>query len=119
MFSGTPTAFTLPREEPDLTQVKSMQGMFYCAPTTNIDCLFNDPNIAYWDTSNVEDMSYMFYSVFQHNWDRGNRFNQNIGNWNTANVTKMNDMFSGAKDFNQDISRWNTSQVTDMSRMFY
>ena len=65
-----------------------------------------------WDTSNVTNMSYMFYAP-------NGIFNQDIGNWNTSNVTDMSYMFSGAAQFNQDISSWNTSNVTDMNNMLY
>lgn len=99
-------------------------------------------NIQYWDTSNVTDMSGMFFNtpVFNiniGNWDTGNVtdmsdmlgqnitnsmldaiFNQDIGSWNTTNVTNMSGLFEGAISFNQDIGSWNTTNVTDMSFMF-
>ena len=67
-------------------------------------------HISLWNTSNVTDMSSMFYST--------NKFNEDIGNWDTSNVTDMNRMFFGAKEFNQDIGGWNTSNVTYMRFMF-
>ena len=67
-------------------------------------------HIRIWDTSNVTDMSLMFYGA--------SNFNQNIGNWDTSNVTNMNYMFSNAKKFNKDIGKWDTKKVTDMSCMF-
>ncbi|XWT46456.1 BspA family leucine-rich repeat surface protein [Mycoplasma capricolum subsp. capricolum] len=67
--------------------------------------------IQYWDTSNVANMSRMF-------WEATN-FNQLIGNWNTSNATNMEYMFYGAKNFNQNISSWNTSNVRDMTKMFF
>jgi surface protein len=69
---------------------------------------FNEP-IASWDTSNVTNMSVMFWGLF----------NQPIGTWNTSNVTSMASMFSGAGAFNQPIGTWNTSNVTRMDLMFY
>jgi surface protein len=68
-------------------------------------------HISLWDTSNVTDMSWMFYC----NQD----FNQDIGGWNTSKVTKMLSMFVNAYKFNQYIGRWDTSNVTNMSFMFY
>jgi len=62
------------------------------------------------DTSNVTNMSYMFF--------KAKSFNQPIGSWDTSNVTKMTGMFALAKSFNQPIDNWNTSNVTDMSEMF-
>lgn len=72
---------------------------------------FNDPNIKYWDTTNIADMSNIFNSCHS--------FNQDISNWNTSNVTNMNSMFSYASAFNQPIGSWNTSSVTNMNYMFY
>ncbi|WP_333781161.1 BspA family leucine-rich repeat surface protein [Mycoplasma capricolum] len=67
--------------------------------------------IQHWDTSNVTDMSYMFYEA--------KNFNQPIGNWDTSNVTNMSGMFFGAEEFNQPIGNWDTSNVTNMSGMFF
>jgi surface protein len=81
-------------------------------------------HISQWNTSNVTDMSNMFYNA--------NEFNEDIGNWNTSAVTNMKRMFYGATNFNQDIERnwvqpkgeeeynaWDTSKVTNMREMFY
>ena len=76
---------------------------------------FNDEsfnsNIGFWDTSNVTDMSIMFYGA--------TAFNQDIGSWDTSSVTSMNSIFENATAFNQDIGSWDTSSVTDMVGMFY
>ncbi len=68
------------------------------------------PNVEEWDTSQVEDMSYLFASV--------ENFNQDIGDWDVSSVTNMNGMFSGADAFNRDIGDWNVGKVTTMSYMF-
>jgi len=66
-------------------------------------------DISSWDTSNVVDMSYMFY---------GNGFPTNyISKWNVSSVTNMSYMFAYA-GFNTDISKWDVSRVNDMSHMF-
>ena len=67
-------------------------------------------HISLWDTSNVTDMSNMFYDAYN--------FNQDIGRWNTSNVTDMSGMFYDSKEFNHYIGRWDISNVTNMSRMF-
>ena len=64
-----------------------------------------------WDTSNVTDMSAMFYNAAT--------FNQPIGSWDTSNVTNMSYMFQNAATFNQNIGKWNTSNVQYMRYMFY
>ena len=63
-------------------------------------------HISLWNTSNVTDMSKMFWC--------SNNFNGDIGKWDTSNVTDMCYMFFGAKEFNQDIGGWNISNVTNM-----
>ena len=71
---------------------------------------FNQP-IGDWDTSDVTDMSGMFFDA--------RVFNQPIGDWDTSDVTDMNLMFCGATSFNQPIGDWDTSNVTNMQQMFY
>ena len=95
-------------------------------------CFFS---LNHWDTSNVTNMSSMFFDAkgFNqplNNWDTSNvtnmaamfdgakAFNQPINNWDTSKVTNMSSMFDGAKAFNQPINNWDTSNVTDMSWMF-
>ncbi|MBO6069952.1 MAG: BspA family leucine-rich repeat surface protein [Succinivibrionaceae bacterium] len=73
------------------------------------DCLFNQA-IGDWDTSNVTNMCCMFYEA--------KSFNQPIGDWDTSNVTNMGSMFRGAEIFNQPIGDWDTSNVTNMCCMF-
>lgn len=63
------------------------------------------------DLSDVENLSYMFQTVFP--------FNGDIGDWDTSSITSMEGMFSGARSFNQDIGNWNTSKVTNMDNMFF
>jgi len=70
---------------------------------------FNE-DINSWDTSNVTNMTFMFYLA--------QNFNLPINSWNTSNVTHMSNMFQYAYKFNQDIGSWNTSKVTSMSYMF-
>ena len=62
------------------------------------------------DTSNVTDMSEMFWYV--------EKFNGDISGWDTSSVTDMNSMFCVAHSFNQDIGNWDTSAVEDMGYMF-
>ncbi|MCR9262687.1 MAG: BspA family leucine-rich repeat surface protein [Flavobacteriaceae bacterium] len=74
-------------DAPDLSQVTSMNSMFYGATAFNGE-------IGDWDVSNVTNMGTMF--------DHANSFNQDLGNWNIANVTQMHDMlnFSGLDQSN-------------------
>ncbi|EIN15369.1 Hypothetical protein, predicted transmembrane protein, DUF285 family [Mycoplasmopsis agalactiae 14628] len=87
--------------------------------TSNITDLTNvfygakkfNQDISKWNTSNVTDMSAAFYNA--------EKFNSSLDNWKTDKVTTMRAMFYGAKEFNQDISSWKTDKVTDMGFMFY
>ena len=67
------------------------------------------------DTTNVTDMSGMFYYC------RSLNNLPDISKWNTTNVTNMSSMFSWCISLNNlpDISKWNTTKVTNMSDMFY
>jgi surface protein len=86
-------------------------GLFFNETAFNQD-------ISSWDTSNVNNMTYMFYQA--------TNFNQSIGNWNTANVDDMCSMFIYASSFNNGCAsgvtncplNWNTSKVTNMYKMF-
>ena len=96
---------------------------------------FND----YFDVSEVEDMSYMFYNMESFIYDDRNSDGItdewgepvngyiDISHWDTSNVTNMSHMFDGCVgavnwvygDENYDIvSSIDTSNVTDMSYMF-
>lgn len=83
-------------------------------PTEYISVYTKEDAVAYGSsaaTSNITDMSIMFYG--------NTSFNQDISSWDTGNVTDMNGMFHNADSFNQDISNWDVSNVTDMTNMFH
>ena len=91
---------------PNLTNVTDISSMFY-----NCQSLAFVPNINLWNTSNIKNMSGVFYFAA--------KFNDNISNWNTSAVTNMRLMFAEASVFNQNIGAWNTANVTSMEQMFY
>ena len=90
-------------DNPDLSQVTSLEWTFNSASSFNQD-------ISGWDTNNVTKMNSTFNSATS--------FNQDIGSWDTSKVQTMNYMFNNAKVFNQDLSSWDTSNVTNMYAMF-
>ncbi|MFY9243851.1 MAG: BspA family leucine-rich repeat surface protein [Polaribacter sp.] len=102
-FSGCGLLTINATDNPNLTNVTDMNGMFYNA--TNIN-----PDTSGWDVGNVTNMGALFYGA--------RHFNKDVSNWNVSNVTDMSFMFYEATDFNQDISSWNVSNVTEMNLMF-
>ena len=62
------------------------------------------------DTSQITNMSYLFFDM--------DNFNGDISKWDVSNVESMSQMFRGCRSFNQDISKWDVSNVTDKSWIF-
>ena len=85
----------------------SLQGLF-----SNMDGLSSIEGLAYLDTSQVTDMSNMFYgcSALQ---------TLDVSKFDTSRVTNMGSMFNGCSALQTlDVSSFNTSQVTSMRAMF-
>ena len=92
-----------------------------------------------WKTSNVKDMSWMFFicdtikSIDLSGWKTSNVENMkclfygcrnlktiNLSGWKTSNVENMSWMFSFCKGLKSlDLSGWDTSNVKNMKEMFY
>ena len=70
-----------------------------------------DADLNFIDTSEIDDMPFLFYHTKARN--------IKIDEWNVSNVTNMANMFDGCKDFNCDLSDWNVSNVKTMSSMFF
>jgi len=68
-------------------------------------------HISDWDTSEVTDMSDMFFGA--------KSFNQPLEKWDVSQVTYMYGMFALTKSFNQPLEKWDVSKVTDMRGMFH
>ena len=70
-------------------------------------------DLSNFDTSKVEDMSYMFYGCRA-------LTSLNLSNFNTSNVFDMTDMFRGCQSLTSlNLSSFDTSNVTSMMAMFY
>ena len=69
-----------------------------------------DADLNFIDTSEITDMSELFYTL--------NIRNIKIDEWDVSNVTDMHGMFAWCKDFNCDLSGWDVSNVTNMADMF-
>lgn len=109
MFDGMTKLSTFEGfEKLHVDNATSMRTMFqYCSGLASLD-------LSSWDTSNVTDMSYMFYDC-----NNLTSFGD-ISNWNVSNVTNMFEMFCSCHALTSlgDLSNWNVSNVTDMGHMF-
>lgn len=90
-------------DRPDLSQVKSMQGMFTNAAVFNGE-------LDSWDVSSVTNMQGLFQNA--------SAFNGDLASWDVSSVTNMANMFQNASVFNSDLNAWNVSSVTNMQSMF-
>ena len=92
---------------------------------------FDVGNFSGWNTSNVTNMSGMFYGMASN----VSSLKLNLANWNTSKVTDMSDMFRSLGENattwsvgnlakktvsanGTSYTAWNTSSVTNMSNMF-
>ena len=79
----------------------SLHGIFSgCHSLTSLD-------VSNFDTSNVTDMSYAFYT--------NNLIELDLSDWDTSNVTNMNHILYSCQNLKTlDISNWNLNNVTNM-----
>ena len=87
-------------------------------PTTTAMWFYNSfeikqiEGLEFLNTSEVKDMSWMFYRC-------SGLTSLDVKNFNTQNVTDMSGMFSGCEDLTSlDVSHFDTQNVTDMRGMF-
>ena len=103
----------------DITKVVFDESFKIARPTTGSywfsSCknLVTIENISYLNTSEMTDMSYMFYGC-------ENLQSLDVSNFNTAKVKNMGNMFADCWILQSlDLSNFNTENVTNMSFMFY
>ena len=112
----------------DVSSVTSMKRLFDVVYEKMLDV-----NISRWDTSNVENMSYMFNRKHFNNdisrWDVSSvktmecmfylsTFTGDISGWDIRSLKNCRYMFADS-NFNRDISAWDVSHIYNMDRMFY
>jgi len=91
----------------DITAGRSLSSLF--SSLWNVTAI---DGLEHFDTSQVEDMSWMFAGASR-------LTGLDLSGWNTSQVRDMSMMFMGVSSLtNLDLSDWNTSQVRNMSMMF-
>ena len=103
--------------EVKLNQIKpltDMSNMFHSDDNEQI-YLSDISLINKWDTSNVTDMSNLFYNC---SLLKDIKF---ISNWDTSNLTNISNLFYNCINLTSidDISKWNLEKVENMSNLFY
>ena len=94
------------------TGVKSTYYWFGHDTSGSTQSALRSVDLSEFDTSQVTDMSYMFYEC-------NKLTGLDLSHFNTGNVTDMNHMFDFSNGITSlNLSNFNTSNVTDMSCMF-
>ena len=71
----------------------------------------NDGDFNDIDTSEITDMTRLFFKM--------GKFNGDISKWDVSNVKNMSQMFDECRNFNQPLNDWDVSEVTNMDSMFF
>ena len=71
---------------------------------------FDDPDVAAWNTTNIQSALYVFSDAAS--------FNQPVGNWDISNTLYIDGMFFGALSFNQPLDSWDISNKYSLSNVF-
>ena len=67
-------------------------------------------DVSDWNTSNVSDMSFMFYNA--------KNANPDVSNWNTEKLTDIESMFENSGVIEIDMSKWDMSKITKNKNVF-
>jgi len=98
-FTGAKNMTIQATDQPDLSSVTNMRGMFANAAAMNAD-------LSAWDVSSVNDMALLFTSA--------TTFNRDLRTWDVSSVTNMAGMFFNAAAFDQNIGMWDIRDVNSL-----
>ena len=93
--------------------IKDMSYLFAADNLTQTHLTTFNQDISNWNTSNVENMEWMFYQA--------ENFNQDLSSWDTSKVKNFSHMFRNAYRFNNGgmpLAKFVTSNADDTSWMF-
>ena len=104
----------------DVSNTKIMKNLFNYTGSMVVN-KFEIVGFDKWDTSKVEDMSYMFENTAKNN--TISYYKVDVGNFDTSNVKNMTYMFRWAGKRSRvfeigDLSNWDTRKTTNMSMLF-
>lgn len=74
---------------------------------------FTEIDVTGWDTSNVTDMSRVFFNCFKLTKIKG------IENWDVSNVKSMRSMFYNCNELNVDLRNWNIKPECNIEKIAY
>ena len=117
--------------KPDLSQVTSLNSMFYVGGISGPNLVFEDVNnnLANWDVSTIVSMASMFSTAGAPltRPSDGQPNTLQLSNWDVSNVTDFSSFMLGAfqtangtqvNNLGSDITNWDTSSATNMASMF-
>ena len=103
--------------EAKLNQIKPLNNMSYMFNSNENDPIYLSEisSIIDWDTSNITDLSNLFYNC------SSLKSIQGLSNFNTSNLTNISNLFYNCTNLTSinDISKWNLDKVTNMSNLFF
>jgi surface protein len=129
LFQGITTLANVDISQWDVSNVTSMDGMFFnkknfncdlsewdVSNVENMESMFMDcdnftgKGLKQWNTGKVKNMSYMFTECF--------KFAEDISGWNVSSCENFIHAFSGITEFNQPVGKWDISKAKQLSFMF-
>ena len=109
-FQNVESMINMGAHSSELIEVLSLGDMDWKDLSYAFALNYNLTNVSFGDTSQVTNMSFIFYGAINATPD--------TSGWDTRQVTDMSHMFRGAVYATPDTSGWDTRQVTDMSYLF-
>ncbi len=107
MFSHCDSLKTLPIENWNVSNVRSMERMFEFTWVATDSGQTYDLDLSRWNVSNVRNMEFMFYRA-----SSGGKWNVNVSRWDTSHAMDMYGMFEDS-NIVADCSQWDVTNVLD------
>ena len=110
-FNGAYALRSIDMSSLDLSNVQSMNGMFYMSGLEEI-------NLTNWYTPKLLDVSFIFCSYPNFSGGTGVRSLIGLSDWQQPNITKAANAFTGTAFESLDLTNWNVDNIEDFSGIF-